>query len=53
MNPYLASQRGKAAHAAWDTDSPVPRPVEVEWTPIPILVDGQGTPFEMCGRFAT
>lgn len=48
MNPYLASQRGKAAHTAWDRDGPAPRPVEVEWMPIAILVDGQDTRFEMC-----
>jgi hypothetical protein len=48
MNPYLASPRGQVALAARGKDSPVPRPAEVEWTPITILVDGQDTPFERC-----
>jgi hypothetical protein len=48
MNPYLASPRGQVALAARGKDSPVPRPVEVDWTPTTILVDGQDTPFEMC-----
>ena len=48
MRPYLASPRGQAALAALDGNSPVRRPVESDWTPITILVDGQDTPFEMC-----
>lgn len=48
MNPFMASPRGRAAHAAWNRVDPIPRPVDIEWTPITILVDGQGTPFELC-----
>jgi len=48
MNPFMASPRGRAAHAAWNRVDPMPRPVDVEWSPFTILVDGQGTPFELC-----
>ena len=48
MNPFMASPRGKAAHAAWNRVDAMPRPVDVEWPPITILVDGQSTPFELC-----
>ncbi len=48
MNPYLASPRGRVALAARGRDSPVLHPVEVEWTPITIPVDGQDTSFERC-----
>ena len=48
MNPFMASPRGRAAHAAWNRVDAMPRPVDVEWSPITILVDGQSTPFELC-----
>jgi hypothetical protein len=44
----MASPRGRAAHSAWNRIDPIPRPVDIEWTPITILVDGRGTPFELC-----
>jgi hypothetical protein len=48
MNPYVASPRGEEALAAWNREGPVPRPAEVEWSPINILVDGHEKPFELC-----
>ncbi len=48
MNPYLASPRGLAARAAWDRSTPIPRPGDVDWVQITILVDGQDSPFQMC-----
>lgn len=48
MNAYLASPRGKVAYAAWDRTGPVPGPVNIEWTPITLPVDGHDTPFETC-----
>jgi hypothetical protein len=48
IGPFLASPRGRAAWAAGDRTGRLPRPVEVEWAPVMILVDGQGTPFEVC-----
>jgi hypothetical protein len=48
ISSFLASPRGRAARAAGDRPGPVPRPVEAEWAPATILVDGQGTPFEVC-----
>jgi hypothetical protein len=44
--PYLASPRGKAL-APRDGARPTPRPVEVEWAPATVLVDGEAAPFEM------
>lgn len=49
MNPYLASPRGLAARAAWDRSTPIPRPGDVNWLPVTILVVGQDSPFQMCG----
>ena len=48
IGPFLASPHGRAAWAAGDMAGRRPRPVEVEWAPVTILVDGQGTPFEVC-----
>jgi hypothetical protein len=48
MNPYLASPRGRAAHEGWNRVDPIPRPENVEWTPVTISVDGQRMPFETC-----
>jgi hypothetical protein len=48
MGPFMASPRGRAARAAWNRNDPIPRPVDVEWTPISILIEGQMTSFEMC-----
>jgi hypothetical protein len=48
INPYLASPRGRAAHAAWNRVDPIPRPADVEWTTTTISVDGAGAPFELC-----
>jgi hypothetical protein len=48
IGPFFASPRGQAAWAAGDRAGPISRPVEVEWAPVTILVDGQGTPFEVC-----
>jgi hypothetical protein len=46
--PFLASPHGRAAWAAGKMAGRLPRPVEVEWAPVTILVDGQGAPFDMC-----
>jgi hypothetical protein len=48
IGPFLASPRGRAAWAGGDRDGPIPRPAEVEWTSGTILVDGKGTPFDVC-----
>jgi hypothetical protein len=48
ISTFLASPPGKAARATGDSKGRVPGPVEVRWEPVTILVDGQGTPFEMC-----
>jgi hypothetical protein len=48
MNPYLASPSGKAAQQGRSRVEPIPRPENVEWTPITISVDGHNTPFELC-----
>ncbi len=48
IGPFLASPRGREAWAAGGRAGPVPRPEEVEWTSVTILVDGQGTPFDVC-----
>lgn len=47
-NPFLASPSGRAARAAGHSAGRVPRPEEAEWAPVTIMVDGQGTPFELC-----
>jgi hypothetical protein len=47
IGPFLASPRGRAAWAKVDRPG-LPRPVGLEWAPVTILVDGQGTPFEAC-----
>jgi hypothetical protein len=44
--PYLASPRGKA-QAPRDVARPTPRPVEVDWAPATVLVDGEATAFEV------
>ena len=48
IGPFLASPRGRAAWAAGDRAGPIPHPAEVEWTSVTILVDGKGTPFDVC-----
>jgi hypothetical protein len=44
--PYLASPRGKA-QAPREGVCPTPRPVEVEWAPATVLVDGEDARFEV------
>ena len=44
--PYLASPRGNA-QAPGDGARPTPRPVEVDWAPATVLVDGEAAPFEV------
>ena len=44
--PRLAERSGGRGRG--DRAGRVPRPEEVEWAPVTIMVDGQGTPFELC-----
>ena len=48
IGPFLASPRGRTAWAEGDRAGPLPLPVDAEWAQVTILVDGQGTPFELC-----
>jgi hypothetical protein len=45
--PYLASPRGRG-HAPRDRTGPAPRPVEVDWVPTAVVVDGQPETFDVC-----
>jgi hypothetical protein len=47
IGPFLASPAGRAAWAELDRPG-LPLPVDLDWAPVTILVDGQATPFEVC-----
>ncbi len=48
IGPFLASPRGRTAWAVGDRTGRLPLPVDAEWAQVTILVDSQGTPFEVC-----
>jgi hypothetical protein len=48
MNTYLSTPAGRQAMADWDRKGPPPRPVEIDWRPTTIEVEGIDTSFEVC-----
>ncbi len=48
MNTYLQTPSGRATLASRGSSELFPQPIQVEWRPVTILVDGQQMPFDVC-----